>query len=123
MNFRVEYDHEKFLSLCCKEEYVYLIENEIEDCIRIVYHPEVTPDDSEANVVPWFWSHGCLPLLNRIESVFGIYFPFEETQQFTGYTEDEFISIATFAKIIRQKLIDTKNGIATEKPITTRGGF
>jgi len=123
MNFTIEYDHEKFLEICCEEQNIYMIENVIIKCIKAVYHPEKTPENNRANVVPWFWSHGAMPLLVEIEKFFNIYFPKEETPSFCGPTGKEKVTISDFAKIIQKKLIDTKAGIAVERPPSRRRGY
>ena len=122
MNFKIEYDHEKFLEICLDEKNAYMIENIIIECLKEVYHPEVTPESSEENIVPWFWSHGAIPLLVKIERFFSIYFPKEETPLFCGQTGNEFVTIVEFAKIIQKKLSDTKAGTAAERPPSRRRG-
>jgi hypothetical protein len=100
-----------------------MIENVILECVETVYYPEETPDSATANVVPWFWSHGAIFLLVKIERVFEIYFPKEETPAFCGATGKEIVTVTDLAKIIQDKLIDTRNGVAVERPPARKRGY
>ena len=64
-----------------------------------------------------------MPLLIDIERLFRIYFPKEETSTFCGASGTESVTVSDFAKIIQEKLIDTKNGVAIERPPARRRGY
>ena len=123
MQFIVEWDHDKFLELCSQTENLYMVENVIIECLRRVYYPELTPESTTTNIVPWFWSHGAMALLVEVEGVFRIYFPKEETPAFTGLTDQENITVTDFAEIVQKKLNDTREGTAVLRKPSVRKGY